>query len=362
MNILQETLKNLDIGPAASFAGLTVFPLVAERNDTRGYLTLDEALAQGSLKITETSRQGNVPELLLNNEGKLPVLLLDGEELVGAKQNRVLNLTVLAPAGEKIVITVSCVEAGRWSAQSREFLSADRLMFSDARMHKVASVSHAYRMESRPRSDQGRVWEDIAHRSHNLGVQSPTGEMGAIYRANRHKINDYVQAFQPVTNQVGAVFALAGRIRGMELFDHHRTLCDLLPKLVRSYALDAMEIAGSAHALPTEDDARTFLADVAASEQSEHNAAGMGKDLRLTGQNLAGGALVVEERVVHLCAFREESDGMMSKDTSDRPEFEATRRRIREVEDRVRNRGNGEAGQGRIMGLGWRIGRYNDAS
>jgi hypothetical protein len=40
--------------------------------------------------------------------------LLDGEELIGAKQNRALNLTILAPAKQVIVIPVSCVEAGRW--------------------------------------------------------------------------------------------------------------------------------------------------------------------------------------------------------------------------------------------------------
>ena len=145
MSILQETMKNLDLGPATSFAGLTLFPLLAERNGERGYLTLDDALALGTLKITETSKHGNVPELLLNNEGKQPVLLLDGEELTGAKQNRVLNLTVLAPAGQKIVIPVSCVEAGRWSAQSEEFAAADRVMFSNARRNKSVAVSYSYR-------------------------------------------------------------------------------------------------------------------------------------------------------------------------------------------------------------------------
>ena len=307
MNILQETMKNLTLGQATSFAGLTVFPLLWQRSDERGYLTLDDALALGTLKISETSKHGNVPELLLYNEGNKPVLLLDGEELVGAKQNRVLNLTVLAPAGRKIVIPVSCVEAGRWSSLSAEFAAADRVMFSTARSRKVSSVSLACATMGRPTSNQREVWDDIELRSNDLGVQSPTAEMGEMYRANSRKINEYVKAFQPVPDQVGAVFALGGTIRGLELFDHNRTLCDLLPKLVRSYALDAMEIAAAAHALPTEDDAKAFMDDVATSEASEHDAVGLGKDLRLTGKAVAGGALVVEKRVVHLCAFREES-------------------------------------------------------
>jgi len=36
-----------------------------------------------------------VPELLVINQGERAVLLVDGEELVGAKQNRVLNTSVL---------------------------------------------------------------------------------------------------------------------------------------------------------------------------------------------------------------------------------------------------------------------------
>ncbi len=75
-----------------------------------GYTTLDDALAQGCAEITEVSDQGRVPELRFLNTGDKPILLLDGEELVGAKQNRVLNLTILAPADDAIMIPVTCVE------------------------------------------------------------------------------------------------------------------------------------------------------------------------------------------------------------------------------------------------------------
>jgi hypothetical protein len=38
----------------------------------------------------------------------------DGEQLVGAKQNRILNMTVLVAAETEVTIPVSCVERGRW--------------------------------------------------------------------------------------------------------------------------------------------------------------------------------------------------------------------------------------------------------
>ena len=67
-------------------------------------------MAAGTLQVTEVDESGSVPELLATNTGDEMVLLLDGEELVGAKQNRILNITLLAPAMQDTVIPVSCVE------------------------------------------------------------------------------------------------------------------------------------------------------------------------------------------------------------------------------------------------------------
>jgi hypothetical protein len=81
---------------------------------------LDVALDDGTARATDVSDSGAVPEPRFENTGERPVLILDGEKLVGAKQNRVLNLTILAPAKEVIIIPISCVEAGRWAEISKE--------------------------------------------------------------------------------------------------------------------------------------------------------------------------------------------------------------------------------------------------
>ena len=96
-------------------------------------MLLEEALEQKCARVNEVSQSGSVPELKFTNDCERPVLLMDGEELVGAKQNRILNLTVLAPAGKTIIIPVSCVEAGRWQARSAEFSVAGRAHFSRGR-------------------------------------------------------------------------------------------------------------------------------------------------------------------------------------------------------------------------------------
>ena len=130
MITLCEEFKSLEIGVAQSFRNLTVFPLSRARAASDpGYVLLCEAVAAGEAAVMEVSAGGAVPSLLLKNRSKHPVLLLDGEELVGAKQNRIMNLTILAPPGQDLVIPVSCVEAGRWSAASPEFQVAQQAQY-----------------------------------------------------------------------------------------------------------------------------------------------------------------------------------------------------------------------------------------
>lgn len=128
MSIIGETFEHLTIGPAVDSGRLTMHPLINENIIEPQYLTLDQALGNGVITISEVSQSGRVPELMVTNRGKQPVFLLDGEELKGAKQNRVLNVSVLVPGDRKIVVPVSCVEQGRWSQQTRSFKAAGHTM------------------------------------------------------------------------------------------------------------------------------------------------------------------------------------------------------------------------------------------
>ena len=128
MQVLQAALGRILFAETQTFQNLTVMPLVTVQDQAPDYLSLDEALHCAAVTVTETSAAGEVPELRLANRGAYPVLLLDGEELVGAKQNRVLNLTILAPAKTTIRIPVSCVERGRWSGTGGGFSTRGRTL------------------------------------------------------------------------------------------------------------------------------------------------------------------------------------------------------------------------------------------
>jgi hypothetical protein len=87
------------------------------------------------------------------------------------------------------------------------------------------------------------------------------------------------------------------------VFDSAETLRKILPKLVRSYAADAVEAAARKRRQPAARQAAAFLAAVGAAEARPFPAVGAGVDLRFDADGLAGGALAVDDSLVHLTAF-----------------------------------------------------------
>ena len=107
MNAIQQALSGLQLGEPLSHESLTVHPLIRASLTGKDYLTLDEALKLNVARVTEVSESGSVPQLLFRSLGDQAVFLLDGEELVGAKQNRVVNITVLVAARSTFTLPVS---------------------------------------------------------------------------------------------------------------------------------------------------------------------------------------------------------------------------------------------------------------
>ena len=116
---------------------LTIFPLVAKRQPDLPYLLLADALELGVLSIGEVG-SGSVPSLVARNQGDLDVLLLDGEQLIGAKQNRITNRTIILAAKTETVIPVSCMEQGRWHHVSEELRPRPKPRHAPPRVRRKA--------------------------------------------------------------------------------------------------------------------------------------------------------------------------------------------------------------------------------
>jgi len=302
MTLITQTLLALRLEDATIHQNLAVFPLASDARRVPDYLTLDEALARKVAHVTEISESGSVPELFFENDSAERIFLADGEELVGAKQNRILNISILVGGTRKVRIPVSCVESGRWGYRSREFASAGRKLFAKARAAKSADITASLLASGRRRSDQSRVWADIDAKMSALDCESPTAAMGDIYEQRKSRLDAYAEAFRPGPDQVGAVFAVDGRVTGLELYDSDATFAKFLGKLVGSYAMDAIESDRPAPQ-PTLEDVRAFLGRIQTAAIETFPSTDLGEDLRFGGGEVTGGVLVHEGRVVHLSAF-----------------------------------------------------------
>jgi len=306
MNVIAETLAGVRLGPPQVHLNLALFPLIAEFDRIPRYLLLDDALERKLARVTEVSAEGRVPELAFENSSAEKILLVDGDELVGAKQNRILNLSILVGGGQKLTIPVSCVEQGRWRygrSTPAEFASAGRTLFAKARARKMSQVTESMTTARGRAANQSQIWADVADKVAFCAVDSETLAMGDAYQSRADDLETIVSGFRPARRQVGAVVLIDGRVAGLELFDSSAAFARYLPKLVRSYALDAFETAGGQSAAATEPAVRSFLDRLRGAKAERFPALGQGEDIRLAGNGVAGGALILDNRVVHLAGF-----------------------------------------------------------
>jgi len=56
---LQETITDVQVGPAIAFGGLAIFPLTRENPVSRDYLTLTEAFREKGVEVSEVSEGGS---------------------------------------------------------------------------------------------------------------------------------------------------------------------------------------------------------------------------------------------------------------------------------------------------------------
>src|SRR5262249_7113631 len=121
---------------------------------------------------------------------------------------------------------------------------------------------------------------------------------------SRESLADFVRAVPLCDGQIGAVFSICGQVVGLDVFDCEHTFAKTAAKLIRSYAVDALESSAISDGLaPTNDSVRAFLDDVSSAASMRFKALGIGHDIRLNGLALAGAALEVSKQIVHVVAF-----------------------------------------------------------
>jgi ARG/rhodanese/phosphatase superfamily protein len=292
----------IQLGEPVEHRGIVVAPVFPKRDPVARYVTLDDALALG-LRISETSESGSVPELVVENPLDERVLLYDGEELLGAKQNRILNVSVLVAARSKLTIPVSCVEQGRWSRRSDGFTAAPQAASPDLRHRKNLAL------ELQPLArgaSQGEVWDAVRDKAARMSVHSMTGASHDTYRAYERDIRALEDAFPAQHGQCGAVLGLGSTVC-LDAVSRPDAFARLWPKLRAGYLLDAVERLDASPTAPAA--LGDFLEAVATSVPTHRPSAGLGLDVRLRGDGVLGSGLELEAELIQLSAFRAEGAG-----------------------------------------------------
>jgi hypothetical protein len=313
-----KLMTELKTGEEQVFKNLSIFPLFYTNGNKLEYIALDNAINNKFIEVKEINESGSVPELFIENTSEERILFIEGEELIGAKQNRILNTSILIEKMMKTKIPVSCVEAGRWSHRSSHFSSSSRISPPSLRTNKSRSVSESLYLSSGKSyfSNQRQVWNEVSRISTKNSVSSPTAAMSDVFDSKDDDIQNYLKNFKVLDKQNGMCISINGEIIGIEYVSRPDVFSNLFPKLIRGYAMDALTNQIDSQESGISKDIYMFLRQIILSEAIVYDSIGLGKSHRIQENEFAGEALIVEDEIVHLAVFRRNIDRQEQKSTN----------------------------------------------
>lgn len=298
---LLDTLKRVQLTGRQQDGAVEIFQLRWPGITGLDYATLDEALAAQWIEVTET---GQVPRIKIINRSGHMVFVMAGEQLVGCKQNRVVNASIMVPPRSEVPLPVTCVERGRWGYSSSVFSSAHTSSHHRLRAVMAGQAAQSYRQAGVPSADQEAVWREVSRKLGTTGSSSSSDALQDVFRNYERKLEESVEKLPAPAKCNGAVFVIGGRIADADLFDKPETLRKLWPKLIKSCMIDALEPSTQSPGSMVQEEISSWLAAAASATLESFPSPGVGRDVRIEGEDLIGASLVVDEHPVHMELFR----------------------------------------------------------
>jgi hypothetical protein len=296
MQILNELLDSITVGAPQVFEEVQVFPLFSSQSESSTFLQLDEALKAGLAEITEVSDAGNVPQLTVINKSPRDIIIYDGQQLIGAKQNRVVNITVVVAANSTLPIPVSCVEQRRWSYNSPGFASSDHYSYPSLRSTTHGDVTAKMKSGGSSHADQGKVWQNISAKAARMEVFTATDSMEDIYASHAPDPEVLNVAFNVAENQVGYMAFIKGGFAGSDLFASTEVCRGKMEKLLRGYYLDSRDDGVTFDRVEIAD----ILREVRGAEHREFSTVGKGRERRFDAAHVQGSWKEVDGLIPHV--------------------------------------------------------------
>lgn len=245
--------------------------------------------------------QAEVERVLVTNRSDKPLYLMPGEIILGGKQDRCVGREmVIQPGTEPVEVEVYCVEHGRWTGRTSgelehyarsaggvempSALSAIVAQERDASATEFvasAGVLHrSGRLAVQAAKDQGKVWKEIEVANARAGNSAETSAFTGNYASEEvvARLKPYCDDLERKVIErekvIGVVVAINGQIQSADVFHSTPLFRKLWPKLLQSYALDAMTSAEEDElepgaAVATVTDAQRFLEEMSSAEGAE---------------------------------------------------------------------------------------------
>lgn len=292
-------LPQFEVGNPMRHESLSVFPLFSDAGSNVEYRLSEDAFADKSLSVDEVSRSGSVSDLMVENRGAERVLFLEGEELVGAKQNRILNTSVLVGAASRICIPVSCVEQGRWSRVSPDLRTSGSHSPPKLRRALKASVTRSSLAQRGHQADQAAIWRQVASLDAAFRVDSSTLALSDAFAGFGHQIAETLGKLPYVPNASGLAVAIQKDVVCVDVFDKPATCERAWRRLLSGAVLELFTIVVASEP-PTAPAVKQLLDRICALGYYQTPAVGDGEEYRSESESGDHATfLVFQSTVVH---------------------------------------------------------------
>ncbi len=283
---------------------LTVVQLNTQPCNTFEYITLTKAMKQNLIEIRELNQSGSVNEVYVINKSRHFVFMTDGDVLSGAKQNRVLNTSVLLLPESKTVLPVSCVEQGRWSYASEKFSSTDYVIPINMRAAKSNKVMCSMRSSKSFRADQGEVWDKVAQYSSQMNVTSESNNFSDVFDQRQSAYAKFLNVFQCHQNANGLAFFIKKELKNIDVFNRTEVYEEYFPKLIKGASLDVYGLNYKEKMTDAEVSFKTLdmLDKLETLNPETHQGVSAGNEKRFGSDEASGFELNYNGHLIHLSA------------------------------------------------------------
>ena len=182
---LFNSIEDLSILNPVNQDGLTLYPIILNNEiKMEGLELFDDLYDRDQVKALEIGEAGIVQEITLKNESLSNLLLFDGEAIIGAKQNRISERTVILQSNSETQIPVNCVERGRWQFDEDVHFAKSNFSASPRMKSRKAHLLN----NDECHKVQDTMWGEIDELSMKLNASSATDDLGEVLRTRESKL------------------------------------------------------------------------------------------------------------------------------------------------------------------------------